>query len=83
MTLVISKAASKGLAGIPAKEAKALMEKLKAYAADPTGAHPSAKAFDATTGRIRHGDWRAIYNVDPVTGDITVTKVAHRKDVYR
>lgn len=40
----------------------------------------------STTGgarRVRQGDYRVIYEVDDEAREVTVTKVAHRKDVYR
>ncbi len=32
--------------------------------------------------RIRVGDWRAVYLIDDAARRITVTRVAHRREVY-
>jgi mRNA-degrading endonuclease RelE of RelBE toxin-antitoxin system len=34
-------------------------------------------------GRIRHGDWRAVFEIDGTALVITVLKVGNRKEVYR
>jgi len=33
--------------------------------------------------RIRIGDYRVVYEIDDRAGQIVVTKVRHRKDIYR
>jgi mRNA interferase RelE/StbE len=32
--------------------------------------------------RVRVGDWRALYVIDDATHTVTVTHVAHRREVY-
>ncbi|HTP88412.1 MAG TPA: type II toxin-antitoxin system RelE/ParE family toxin [Bryobacteraceae bacterium] len=32
--------------------------------------------------RIRVGDWRVIYIIDDAARHVTITRVAHRRDVY-
>jgi len=32
--------------------------------------------------RIRVGDWRVIYTIDDAARHITITRVAHRREVY-
>lgn len=33
--------------------------------------------------RIRFGNYRIVYTVDDLTKTVTITRVAHRKEVYR
>jgi mRNA interferase RelE/StbE len=83
MELVIEATALKALLRIPKTEAQALREKFRIFAADPHTAHPWAKAFGGGKGRIRHGDWRALYRIDGAKMVVTVVKVGNRKEVYR
>ena len=32
--------------------------------------------------RVRAGDWRVLYNIDDVAKVVTITRVAHRREVY-
>jgi mRNA interferase RelE/StbE len=83
MKLAIEAAALKVLLGMPRGDATALRNKLKAFATAPYEPHPWAKAFGARRGRIRHGDWRAICEIDGDALVVTVLKVGNRKEVYR
>lgn len=33
--------------------------------------------------RLRVGDYRALYRVDDAQQEVTVTRVGHRRDIYR
>ena len=83
MNLVIETAALKALLRMPKDDADGLRTKLRTFAADPYGSHPWAKAFGGGRGRIRHGDWRAVFEIDGMALVITVLKVGNRKEVYR
>ncbi len=83
MKLVIEAAALKVLLRMPKGDAAGLRAKLKAFAAAPHDPHPWAKAFGGGRGRIRHGDWRAVYHIDGGALVVTVLKVGNRKEVYR
>lgn len=83
MKLVIEAAALKVLLRMPKADAEGLRSKLKAFAAAPYDQPPWAKAFGGGRGRIRHGDWRAVYQIDGEALLITVLKVGNRKEVYR
>lgn len=41
------------------------------------------KAFGGGRGRIRHGDWRAIYHVNGDELVVTVLQVGNRREFYR
>ena len=83
MKLLIEAAALKALIRMPQRDSAALRDKLKAFAADPYAPHPWAKAFGSNSGRIRHGDWRALYEIDGGTVTVTILKIGNRKEVYR
>jgi mRNA interferase RelE/StbE len=83
MNLAIEAAALKVLLRMPKDDAAGLRAKLKTFAADPYGQHPWAKAFGGGIGRIRHGDWRAVYEIHGNALLITVLKVANRREIYR
>jgi Plasmid stabilisation system protein. len=73
----------KVLLGMPKGDAEGLRSTLKAFAASPYDPHPWAKAFGGGRGRIRHGDWRAVYHIDGDALVIMVLKVGNRKEIYR
>ncbi|MGQ9366223.1 type II toxin-antitoxin system RelE family toxin [Azospirillum sp. ST 5-10] len=83
MELVIEASALKALLRMPKDDAAGLRAKLRAFATAPYDPHPWAKAFGGGRGRIRHGDWRAVYEIDGGALVITVLKVGNRKEVYR
>lgn len=83
MKLLIEAQALKALMKMLRADAMALRDKLKAFAADPNGTRPWAKAFGGGMGRIRHGDWRAVYRLDGETVTVVVLKIGNRREVYR
>jgi mRNA interferase RelE/StbE len=34
------------------------------------------------TWRIRVGNWRVVYNIDDLAMLVTITRIAHRKEIY-
>lgn len=78
MEVTYSATALKGLRKMPAKDRKALMQKLGTYAA--TGAGDVKKLTGQPYSRLRHGNWRAVFEIE---AGILVVHVAHRSDVYR
>lgn len=83
MKLIVLTSAQKMLADMPVRDGRAMREKLLAFAADPYGMHPWAKAFGEGMGRIRHGDWRALYQIDNGVMTVTITRIGNRREVYR
>lgn len=46
--------------------------------------HGCVKMVDTRNGyRIRFGNYRIVYTVDDENRIVTITRVAHRKEVYR
>lgn len=87
MNLVVTSTAARVLSdprAIPARVAAALLDDLQRIAADPYGNHPQAKPLRGQPGvfRVRHGDWRAAYELDPGSDTMRVLWVKHRRDAY-
>jgi len=83
MNLVIEADALKALLQMPKRDAAGLREKLNMFAANPYGRHPWAKGFGGSSGRIRHGNWRALYEIDGTKITVLIVKIGNRKEVYR
>jgi mRNA interferase RelE/StbE len=81
--LVVAGPAARNLERLPAKYANAVVEALRAIAANP---HRHGKPLRfKLTGRwsARRGPYRIIYAIDDAKRTITVLAIAHRADVYR
>jgi mRNA interferase RelE/StbE len=77
MQVNFTNAATKALRKMPKKDVAALVAKLNAFAATGTG--DVKKLVGEPYYRLRHGDWRAIFEIE---GDILVVRIAHRREVY-
>jgi len=78
MRITYTNAARKGLRKMPASERTALIARLEAYAA--TGEGDVKRLVGSERFRLRHGDWRAIFEIED---GVLVVRVAHRRDVYK
>ena len=85
MKLVIDKSAQQRLRAMPAKVGTAMLERLKAIAAQPFAGHPNVKPLrgEPNVFRLRQGDWRALYRVDRATQEVKVYVVETRARAYR
>ena len=83
--LIVTRAASKALAGIPRREREALLDKSEAFAAAPFAAHPAASPLRGQPDviRLRQGDWRGICRIDRAADTIVLETVAHRREASR
>lgn len=82
-TLLYKKSVEKDLRKLPATIRKTIVKKIQLLVNDaqPNG---SVKIRGASNlYRIRHTDYRIIYNVNATELIIFVIKVGHRKEVYR
>jgi len=68
--------------GIPKADWNGLKGRLERVAKDPHGDHPDVERLTGGGYRVRQGDWRAIYDI-PLSGNVEVIKVGHRREVYR
>ena len=69
--------ALKDLRSMPAKDSTAIVAKLEAFSA--TGAGDVKKLQDCHQYRLRHGDWRALFEM---AGEIIVVRVLHLSQAY-
>jgi mRNA interferase RelE/StbE len=83
MDLTFTRSADKSLGKMPRHDAAALLAKLKVFAVDPFKSHSFAKALTGGGARIRHGDWRAICDVDCGRLVVLVVEIGHRREIYR
>ncbi|TXC73947.1 type II toxin-antitoxin system RelE/ParE family toxin [Sphingorhabdus soli] len=80
-TVILSKAASKALAKIPANEAEKIDDKIKQLALDDGSLANNVTRLQGTTAfRLRVGDWRVIYDDDGMT--LSITAIGARGSVY-
>lgn len=82
MKIDYSNSAEKELLHLERKLAQKIFKKISALENSPFG-HGSEKLEGGKGYRIRIGDYRVIYTVNKEVKLITITKVAHRKEVYR
>ena len=83
LTLSILARAAKQLAKMPGADAHAVIAKLEAYAVDraaPVDVKPLKG--ERNVFRLRHGDWRALFEVDAKARTMVVVDVVNRKDAY-
>jgi mRNA interferase RelE/StbE len=60
-----------------------VMDRVKALADDPRPQGSEKLAGMTNAWRIRSGNCRVVYTVDDRTQVVTVTRVGHRREVYR
>jgi mRNA interferase RelE/StbE len=76
------KSVGKDLSGIPEKDVRKILKRIKALENDPR-----PPGYEKLTGqeryRLRQGRYRIVYSIQDDELTIWVVKVGHRKDVYR
>ena len=77
--LELSAKALKQLRSIPIADRTALLEKLEAYAR--TGLGDVKKLKGSSLYRLRHGDWRAVFDREKSVAQ--VLDIAHRREIYK
>ena len=83
MALLIQPKAAKTAKDMPRQDWDRLKERLERIAQNPRGNHPNVGPVVGTHYcKVRHGDWRAIYEITD-RGDVDVVKIGHRREVYR
>ena len=78
MKIRFSHEARRGLKRMPLADQTAIVQKLIRYA--ETGVGDVVKLVGEPGFRLRHGDWRAVFEL--VDG-MYVVRIAHRRNVYR
>ena len=81
-SLFFKESVQKDLDGIPKKDLRKILSRIKSLAADP-----SPSGCEKLTGqdryRLRQGQYRTLYAVQDEERTVTVVKVGHRRDIYR
>ena len=80
--LLFKESVQKDFDGIPKKDLRKILSRIKSLAADPR-----PPGCEKLTGqdryRLRQGRYRIVYAVQDEERTVTVVKVGHRKDIYR
>jgi mRNA interferase RelE/StbE len=81
-SLFFKESVQKDLDGIPKKDLRKILTRIKSLAADPrpTGCE---KLTGQDRYRLRQGRYRIVYAIQDEERSVTVVKVGHRKDIYR
>jgi mRNA interferase RelE/StbE len=81
-SLFFKESVQKDLDGIPKREVKRILSRIKSLAADPR-----PQGCEKLTGRdryrLRQGRYRIVYAIQDEERTVTVVKIGHRKDIYR
>ena len=78
----VRKSAVKEIAGLPKRYSRAIIDKIRALGAEPRP-HGVEKLSRDDKFRIRHGDYRVGYEIADTKKQVTIARVAHRREVYR
>lgn len=81
-TVDVRRSAVKEIGDLPKRECVAIVGKIQALARDPRP-HGSEKLSGDDKYRLRHGDYRVVYEIDDARKKVTIVRVAHRREVYR
>jgi len=73
--------ADKELAGMQRMLRERIIQKFEEISKDPRGM--DSKKLDDATYRVRVGDYRIVYHVDDKKRKVVVTRIRHRREVYR
>ena len=73
--------ADKELADMPRMLRQRMIEKLEEISKDPRGT--DSKKLDEATYRVRVGDYRILYHVSDADHKVVVTRIRHRREIYR
>jgi len=76
------KSVEKDFDGIPKRDLKRILERIKALADNPRPAG-SEKLTGRDKYRLRQGPYRVVYSIQDDELTVWVVKVSHRKNVYR
>ena len=82
--LSIKASAAKEIEALGTKaDLQRVIQKIKQLAVEPRPTGSEKLAGYADRYRVRQGQYRVVYIVDDGRHEVTIFKVAHRKDVYR
>jgi len=81
-SIFFKESVQKDLNGIPKKDLRKILTRIKSLAADPRPPG-SEKLTGRARYRLRQVRYRIVYSVQVQERAITIVKVGHRKDIYR
>ena len=81
-SLDVRKSAAKEIAALPKRECAAIVAKIRGLGNEPRP-HGAEKLSGDDKYRVRHGDYRVVYEIDDAKKRVTIVRVAHRREVYR
>lgn len=77
------KTALKEFEKLPKKEKSSVIEKILSLADNPRPINSVKLIGSENSYRIRHGDFRVVYQIEDGVLTILIVRIAHRKQVYR
>ena len=80
--ITIKKSATKELEGIPQKDLRKIVKRIRSLAKDPRP-NGSQKLTRQEQYRIRQGDYRIVYSIEEKDLLIDIVKIGHRREIYR
>ena len=80
--LQIKPSAAKELEGLPPKERRRIVSRIRKLAMDPRPSG-SEKLSGHQLYRVRQGSYRILYAIEDAQLSLVVIKIGHRRDVYR
>ena len=81
-SLLIKPSAAKELEGLPLRDRKRVVSRIRSLAVEPRPAG-AERLSGQEKYRVRQGDYRVLYLIDDAESSVVVVKVGHRRDVYR
>jgi mRNA interferase RelE/StbE len=81
--VIVAGPAARDIEALPEKYALAVIEALRAIAADPRRLGKPLRFELEGKWAARRGPYRVIYSIDDKTRTVSVLVVAHRADAYR
>jgi mRNA interferase RelE/StbE len=80
--LLVTRSAAKELERVTDRERRKIAHRVQSLAADPRP-HGVEKLTGQERYRVRQGEYRVLYEIDDASREVTVVKIAHRREVYR
>lgn len=80
----MARPADRALGKLPVRDRERVEQRIDALATDPRP--PQSTKLVGTNQRayrLRQGNYRIVYEVDDEALEVTITRVAHRRNVYR
>jgi mRNA interferase RelE/StbE len=81
-TVQVKPSARKELEALPDKLLARTIKKITSLADTPRPAGCKKLKGYADQWRVRVGDWRVVYIIDDTTKLVSITRIAHRRQVY-